>query len=85
VPDDDDVTCLIRLSPTARWVTEYYPVSIRSDDPEGTMIEFSASDPSVAAGLLLRLGETATLVEGTEVRAALTELRSAVLRRYSFE
>lgn len=82
VPDDDDVTCVIELLAPARWMTEYYPVSIVSSTDDVTVIEFSASDPSVAAGLLLRLGGGARLLEGAEVSQALGELRSAVLERY---
>ncbi len=82
VPDDDDVECVIELSGPARWVTEYYPVAIESQTSDLTTIRFSASDPAVAAGLLLRLGGTARLLEGDEVRAALSDLKSEVLARY---
>lgn len=83
VPDVDDVSCVIELDPPAAWVTEYYPVSVRSRDDKSTVIEFSASDASVAAGLLLRLGGDARLLEGEEVADALGRLRSAVLDRYA--
>ena len=82
VPDDDDITCVIELYPPARWVTEYYPVSIVSRSEDSTVIEFSTSDASVAAGLLLRLGGSAALLEGREVADALSGLRRAVLERY---
>ena len=59
----DDVRAVIRLSRQAGWVAEYYPVEAVDEDT----IRFSASDPSVAARLLLRLGPNAELVEGDEV------------------
>jgi hypothetical protein len=36
----------------------------------------------VAARLLLRLGDTATLLDGDEVQQATDELRSRILTRY---
>jgi hypothetical protein len=46
-------------------------------------VRFSASDPLVAARLLLRLGVDGKLVEGPEVGDALRRLRSVILKRYS--
>jgi proteasome accessory factor C len=80
-PSEDDARCVIDLGPGAGWVTEYYPVDVVTRD-ETTRVVFSASDPAVAAGLLLRLGPDARLVEGDEVREALVGLRAAVLARY---
>lgn len=82
VPDEDDVVCLIELGRGGRWVVEYYPSEIVQDDGDRMIVRFSASEPAVAAGLLLRLGEHARLIEGEEVRAALRALRSGVLARY---
>ena len=56
IPAEDDVRAAIRLRPPARWVTEYYPITVLEETPAGLTIEFSASDPAVAARLLLRLG-----------------------------
>jgi proteasome accessory factor C len=87
VPDDDDVSCVIDLGPAATWVTEYYPVEIvptpaSASGMPGIRIRFSASDAAVAAGLLLRLGPDARLVEGVEVRSTLSALKASVLERY---
>lgn len=82
VPSAEDVRCRIELSPQARWVVEYYPVEVISDDEEKMVIEFSASDPLVAARLLLRLGGTARLLSGHEVKAARDRLRANILARY---
>ncbi|CAN5807098.1 YafY family protein [soil metagenome] len=81
-PSDDDVRCVIELSESAQWVLDYYPVDVVSRSDESVTIEFSASDPSVAARLLLRLGTRARLVEGPEVRVAMEELGGRILSRY---
>ena len=79
-PSEDDVRATIRLGPRARWVGEYYPIDVLDDDG---LIRFSASDASVPARLLLRLGKDAELVEGDETRDRVDDLRAAILRRYS--
>jgi proteasome accessory factor C len=81
-PGVDDIRARIRLAPEAGWVAEYYPVDVVKSDPEGTVIEFSAADASVAARLLLRLGDHAELLEGSEVAASLSDLRKRMLARY---
>ncbi len=82
VPSDDDVQCVIDLGPRARWVIDYYPVEILSEDGDAVRVRFSSADPSVPAGLLLRLGADAVLVEGDEVAEALARLREEVLALY---
>ncbi|MCP4968498.1 MAG: WYL domain-containing protein [bacterium] len=81
-PGEEDVRALIRLHDYARWVADYYPVEIVSDDESGLTVRFSASDASVVARLLLRLGESAELVKGAEVHEALEDMRARVLARY---
>lgn len=85
VPGDDDVSCVIQLGAGGRWVAEYYPLELISDDGTRMVVRFSAADPIVAAGLLLRLGDQATLLEGDEVRATLESLRTRVLARYGID
>jgi proteasome accessory factor C len=82
-PSADDVRCRIELGPQARWVVEYYPTDILSDHEDRLVVEFSASDPLVAARLLLRLGSAARLLEGPEVSEALARLRSNLLALYA--
>ncbi len=82
-PSEEDVTATIRLAPAAFWVSDYYPVEIVSEGPDGRTVRFSAYDASVAAQLLIRLGADATLLEGDEVRAAVDDLRARMLGRYS--
>lgn len=82
VASDDDIRCVIELKPRARWVLDYYPVEVKKDNTRRTVVEFAASEPSVAARLLLRLGDQARLVSGTEVGEALADLRDRILTRY---
>lgn len=81
-PSDDDVHCIIELGPAARWVAEYYPVEVLADEAGTLTIGFSAYDAMVAAGLLLRLGPAARLIQGDEVARALAEVRTRILARY---
>lgn len=82
VPSVDDPRCRLELQPAGRWVVEYYPVEIISDDGKVIVVDFSVSDASVAARLLLRLGPAGRLLEGDEVAAALDDLRSKLLSLY---
>ncbi len=82
VPNEEDVRAVIRLHEQARWVAAYYPVEIVADTKAGLDVRFSASDASVIARLLIRLGRTAELIEGAEVAAREDELRTRILRRY---
>jgi len=83
MPGDEDVRALIRLGERARWVADYYPVEMVKDTSRGLTVRFSASDASVIARLLLRLGSEAVLVEGDEVAERRDELRERILNRYS--
>ena len=81
-PSVEDVRCTIALDRAARWVLDYYPVAVLSEESEQTTIEFSAADPLVAARLLLRLGPHGRLLEGPEVAGALAEQRRRILALY---
>lgn len=81
-PGEDDVRATLALGPAARWVAEYYPVETVADEGNELIIRFSASDPSIIAKVLLRLGAAARLVDGDEVRAATARLRGSILARY---
>ena len=82
MPGAEDTRALIRLEEQARWVAEYFPVEVVSDGDEGLVVRFSASDPSVIARLLLRLGRTSELLEGDSVAKTLSDLKRRVLVRY---
>jgi proteasome accessory factor C len=77
-----DVVCDIDLFPRAKWVLEYYPVEVLREFKSKTRIRFSAPDVEVPARLLLRLGENALLVRGSEVADRVRELGSDLLSKY---
>ncbi len=81
-PSDEDVVCRIALSPEARWVLEYYPLAIVSENEGETVISFSSPEAQIPARLLLRLGAAARLVEGDEVRKAVQEMGRSLLKKY---
>ena len=82
-PSDEDARAIIRLEDSARWVAEYYPVDVLDAAVDGMTIRMSVGDPAVAARLLVRLGDTAKLVEGPEVALATAGLRDRILARYA--
>lgn len=82
-PGDDDVHVTIRLFGDARWVADYYPVDVIDDGPEMMTIQMSVGDAAVAARLLIRLGSTAEVVEGSKAANAAADLRARILERYS--
>lgn len=82
-PREEDARATIRLGPRSRWVADYYPVEILDDEGEHLTVRFSASDPAVAARLLLRLGADAELIEGEAVAEALSGLRERITARYT--
>jgi predicted DNA-binding transcriptional regulator YafY len=82
-PSDGDVAAVIDLDHTARWVLEYYPVEVISDEGDTVRIRFWAPDPEVISRLLIRLGASGRLVEGGEVAERLRTLGQALLARYS--
>ncbi len=81
-PSPEDVSCVIDLKPTARWVLDYYPVEVIRESSRSTRIRFHSPDAEVPARLLLRLGADARLVEGPEVAARTRELGERLLATY---
>jgi len=77
-----DIVCDIDLHPKAKWVLEYYPVEVLREFKSKTRIRFSAPDAEVPARLLLRLGDSARLVNGTEVADRVRDLGSHLLSMY---
>jgi predicted DNA-binding transcriptional regulator YafY len=82
-PGDDDVHVTIRLFGDARWVADYYPVDVIDDGLDMMTIQMSVGDAAVAARLLIRLGSTAEVVEGSTAANAAADLRVRILERYS--
>jgi proteasome accessory factor C len=81
-PSDHDVQAVIELQPAALWVLEYYPVEVISEKGSVTTIRFSATDAELPARLLLRLGASASLLDGEEVAARVEDLGAALRARY---
>lgn len=81
-PSKDDVTCVLDLKPTARWVLEYYPVEVIGESAQTTRIRFHSPDAEVPARLLLRLGTDARLIEGPEVAERTEEIGRSLLAKY---
>lgn len=81
-PAEGDISCVIDLTRAARWVLEYYPVEMIEEDSDRTRIAFHSADAELPARLLLRLGDTARLVEGGEVAARVRSLAEALRHVY---
>jgi proteasome accessory factor C len=81
-PNAGETIATLRLSEKARWVSQYYPVDVVSDDDRGVVVRLSAYDPKVAAKLLIRLGSHVELLDGDRVSAAHQELQEQILFRY---
>ncbi len=82
-PTDADVHVSFTVGPDTRWVSEYYPVDAAELDDGGQRITMSVSDALVAARLLIRLGDAASDISGTEVILAMDGLRERILTRYA--
>ena len=80
---ESDNQVAFTVSRRAAWVAEYYPVEAETLAGGSLRIRMSVSDPAVAARLILQLGEDAFDVEGGAVVAAVHDLRSRILARYS--
>ena len=81
-PSESDVRVSFLVEPSAAWVAEYYPVVAEDADDGRLRITMSVSDPSVAARLLLALGDQASNVSSDVVREARDDLRRRILARY---
>ena len=92
-PSPDDLVAVVRLSPAARWVTEYYPVDsveeVVADQPEDQardlVVRLRVADPQWLVRLLLQLGGDARLVEPADLVSEVRVAASQVLDRYYTE
>ncbi|NUR06533.1 MAG: WYL domain-containing protein [Nocardioidaceae bacterium] len=83
-PSSDDLTAVLRLSPEARWVSEYYPVeSARPARGGGLTVTMKVGDPGWLVRLMLRLGDTAELVEPTEIAEQVRRTAAEALVNYA--
>ena len=83
-PSEDDLVATLRLSPTARWVSEYYPVeTVKENRGGGLTVTLRVGDPGWLIRLMLRLGSTAELVEPAEVAEQVRTLATSALANYT--
>jgi len=77
-------TVAVRLSPRARWVAEYYPVSGATELGDGSLeVQLEVADRRWLQRLMLRLAPDAELVEPQEFTHSLTAAAQEALRLYS--
>ncbi|MEM8708315.1 MAG: WYL domain-containing protein [Actinomycetota bacterium] len=62
-PSSDDPRVTLRLSPTARWVVEQYPIESVDDQGDALVVTMAVSARAWLERLLLRLGPDATVLE----------------------
>jgi proteasome accessory factor C len=72
----------VRLSPSASWVVERYPVRSVVDTPEGVVVELTVAHERWLAELLVRLGDAATVLAPAEWVDLGPRAAAELLRRY---
>ncbi len=83
-PDPEDAMAVIDLEPSARWVSEYYPIDSADELGGGRLrIHLRFSDQGWLQRLLLRLGGGARLVEPEPVASAVRSRAEAALAHYA--
>ncbi len=82
-PSPDALLATVRLTPQARWVTEYYPIESAADEPDGGLtITLRVADPAWLVRLLLPLGGTAELVDPADLAEQVREAAREALQHY---
>ena len=82
-PSPDALLATVRLTPEARWVTEYYPVESAEEEPDGGLtVTLRVADPAWLVRLLLPLGGTARLVDPPELGERVQETARQALDHY---
>ncbi|MEO5710178.1 MAG: WYL domain-containing protein [Nocardioidaceae bacterium] len=83
-PSTDDLLVTIRLSPGARWVSEYYPVEdAKPVRGGGLTVRMRVGDPAWLTRLMLRLGSTAELVDPPELADSVRRVATQALLNYT--
>jgi proteasome accessory factor C len=83
-PSPDDVLATVRLAPAARWVAEYYPVEETRDEPDGgLLVRLRVGDPAWLTRLMLRLGDTAQLMDPPDLADRVRRTAAAALANYA--
>lgn len=84
MPSGGDVSVLLRLEPSARWVCEYFGTKVKREDEDGSaVVELTTSSLAWVVKLVLRLGSGATVVGPPELERAVREEALATLARYA--
>ncbi len=82
-PSDADMPVRLRLSPAARWVGEYYAVEEVSEAPNGGVdVTLPTGRLDWLAGLLLRLGPEAQVLDPPELAQRVRDLAARTLENY---
>jgi len=82
-PTSEDVPVRLRLHPSARWVAEYYVTIDLVEHADGTLeVTLPARRLDRIAGLLLRLGEDAEILEPAELSKEVRDMARRTLARY---
>jgi len=82
-PTERDVRVRLLLRPGARWVAEYYAVEAEVEREDGSAeVVLPTARLGWLAGLLLRLGPDAQVLEPPELRDRVRELAERTLARY---
>jgi proteasome accessory factor C len=82
-PSPEDSLVTLRLSPEARWVAEYYPMSgVREIGDGGLEVDLYVADERWLTRLLLRLSPDAELVGPEELGAAFRRAATDALSLY---
>lgn len=79
----EDLPVRLRLAPSMRWVTEYYPVTSVTEDPDGSFeVTLQVGNPLWLVRLALRLGGGAEILEPTSLSDQTRATAGAALALY---
>jgi proteasome accessory factor C len=83
-PTAEDVDVRLRLHPGARWVGEYYAVTDSREEGDGSLeVALPVKRLDWVAGLLLRLGADAEVLDPPDLRDRVRDLARRTLDRYA--
>ncbi len=84
VPSSAHESVLLRLSPRARWVAEYYPVTDVAETADGGLeVRLQVADPQWLHRLVLRLAPDAQVLQPQEFRNDFSTAAQDTLRLYT--
>ncbi|MGH3367441.1 MAG: helix-turn-helix transcriptional regulator [Nocardioidaceae bacterium] len=83
-PAADDMLATLELTPTARWVADYYPCESADElDGGGLRVRLRTSDPAWLTRLTMRLGGQARIVVPSELGLRVQEEARLALQGYA--